>query len=162
MKQAKLKAAPSGIDIKVRDLTPKHSISIRRARDLGDLAKNVLKAQKVPHARVSVLLVSAPFIRRLNKKYLSKDRPTDVLSFDLKPCGVRTTCLFGDVVVSVDAAVRASKTFKIPLNEELCRYVIHGILHLTGYDDTTEIKRKKMWKRQEELLNDLFNARFRP
>ena len=76
---------------------------------------------------------------------------TDVLSFDLSG-DIKNGVLFGDIVVSVDSALRASKSLRIPFKEELTRYLIHGILHLTGYDDTTAFKKKKMWKRQEELI----------
>ena len=147
------------IEIKARNFT---SGRVFPLRFFEDLAKEVLKAQKIPAAHITILLVSASFIKSLNKRYLSRNKATDVLSFDLKPFGLRKVRLFGDVVVSVDAAAKASKTHKVPFRQELCRYIIHGILHLVGYNDKTEAGKKRMWKRQEELLNDLFNARFCP
>ena len=158
MKRTK-KSPQDKIEIKARNLTSGRVFSLR---SLEDFAKKVLKAQEIPAARISIILVAAPFMRSLNKKYLSKDRFTDVLSFDLRSPAGRSACLFGDVVVSVDAADKASKTHGVPFRQEVCRYIIHGILHLVGFDDGTQAARKKMWKRQEELLNDLLNARLRP
>ena len=160
MSQRTEKNPQDKIEIKAGNLTSRRVFSLR---SLEDLARKVLKAQKIRRASISVVLVDAPFMRSLNKRYLSKDRSTDVLSFDLKALpGMRPVCLFGDIVVSVDAADKASKTHNVPFRQELCRYIIHGILHLTGYDDRMRAERKKMWKRQEELLRDLFDARFCP
>jgi probable rRNA maturation factor len=114
----------------------------------------VLKQEKISNAQLTCVLASDHFLRRLNKKFTTRDMPTDVLSFDLS-CDIKNGALFGDIVVSVDSAARVSKSLRLPFKEELMRYLIHGILHLTGYDDTTAFKKKKMWKRQEELLKEV-------
>jgi len=142
----------SGLDVKVKNLAFRSPLPLSL---LEDSAKKVLKAEKIKNARVFVLLATDSFITKLNRRYLSQDRPTDVLSFDMNPRGVGTSCLFGEVVVSVDAARRAARALRQPWGEELCRYLIHGLLHLVGYDDRILAERKKMWKRQETLLKKI-------
>ena len=61
----------------------------------------------------------------------------------------------GDLVVSVDTARRVSKDLNIPFREELARYLVHGTLHLLGYDDKNKKDFERMLKRQEEILNSL-------
>lgn len=111
--------------------------------------KTLLRSEKFRSCQLSVVLVSDPFIRRLNRRYKKRDRFTDVLAFDL---GTRQGYLAGDVIVSVDTARRMARTLKLSVKEEVWRYIVHGILHLAGYDDTTPPKRKKMWQRQEAIV----------
>lgn len=118
---------------------------------LKNFILRVLRAEKVGSCGLTLVLARAPFIRALNKKFHYKDRPTDVLSFDLRLGSEPSGCLFADIIVSTDAAKSVSKSLCLPIKEELSRYIIHGILHLTGYDDRSKAKRIKMWKRQEEL-----------
>lgn len=139
------------LDVEVKTLRTTVPFSLSQIKGL---IQAVLKKERIRAAHLSVLLVSDPFIRRLNKNFLSKDSPTDVLSFDLHTGKFRRKGLTGDIVVSVDAARLLSRTLKIPLKEEIGRYIIHGILHLTGYDDTTPVEKKSMWKRQEKLLKE--------
>lgn len=112
--------------------------------------QSLLKAEKFTSCALSVVLVSDPFIRRLNRRYKKRNRATDVLAFDL---GSGARHLAGDVIVSLDTARRMAKALKISTKEELWRYVVHGILHLAGYDDLTPRNRKKMWERQEYFVS---------
>ncbi|MFA4842311.1 MAG: rRNA maturation RNase YbeY [Candidatus Omnitrophota bacterium] len=89
---------------------------------------------------VNFLFVNDKGIREFNLKYLGRDCPTDVIAFDT-----------GDIVISSDAAVRNARTFKTSPVHELYLYVIHGLLHLLGYNDTNKKDRKVMHKREEEL-----------
>ena len=73
---------------------------------------------------ISILFVTNSIIRQLNKKFLGRHYATDVLAFET-----------GDIVVSVDMAIENAKHFKTDLKRELVLYVIHGLLHLLGYDD---------------------------
>lgn len=98
---------------------------------------------------LSVLLVDDAYIKRLNRKYLGKNNSTDVLAFPMQGA------LLGDIVISVETALKESKKRRIPFKNEMERYLVHGILHLTGYDDILAKDKKKMWKKQEEILNSL-------
>ncbi|MBI5873463.1 MAG: rRNA maturation RNase YbeY [Candidatus Omnitrophica bacterium] len=123
------------------------------------IVKNILKEEKVKKAFLTIVLVQDAMIRRLNRKYMSKDLSTDVLSFDLVHPFSSKMGIVGDVVVCVDTAAAVAKKIKVTFEEELMRYIVHGILHLIGYDDSSLVEKKKMWKRQEELLKRCLGRR---
>ena len=106
----------------------------------------------VSFQKASILFCDNSFIKKLNKRYFKKVCATDVISFplrdDLEPD------YLGEVVVSVEEAVKAAKKLRCRWQDELKLYLIHGILHLAGFDDTTKAKRKCMEKKQKELLID--------
>jgi len=101
-----------------------------------------------------VTYVTDARIKRLNRLYMSKDRPTDVMAFSMLE-GKRLKGqdkFLGDIVISVDTAKRQAREFGTTKEYELKLYLIHGALHLLGYDDRTPGGFKKMKKRQEELF----------
>lgn len=116
--------------------------------------KDILTGEGVEFTQLSVVLVDEVFIRSLNRKFSGKDAVTDVIAFDHRPKGFKKNIMLADIIVCVDRAVKCARKFNISFKEELFRYIIHGILHLRGFDDTTAIMRRKMWKRQEEILED--------
>ena len=101
-------------------------------------------------AELSVLVVGDRGIRRLNREWRGKDVATDVLSF---PAAVEHAGnLIGDVVVSLDTAARVAEAEGRPLVEELDRYLVHGILHLLGFDHETEGEAEAMAAQEDEVL----------
>lgn len=96
---------------------------------------------------MSIVFVTDAQIRVLNKKFHHADNATDVLTFDL---GVEA-----DVVISADTAIRNAKVFKTTPEYELYLYVIHGILHLLGYNDAAKAQRARMQKIAETILSQL-------
>ncbi|MCM8770389.1 MAG: rRNA maturation RNase YbeY [Candidatus Omnitrophica bacterium] len=101
-------------------------------------------------AGINIIFVSDGRIRELNKKFLKVDQPTDVLVFDL---GSEK-----DIVISVDTAVRQAKYYRTSLQYELCFYVIHGVLHLLGYDDKLARQRRIMQERAKKIIKGLTDA----
>jgi probable rRNA maturation factor len=95
---------------------------------------------------VSIAFVTDPAIRKINRQFLNHDFATDVLSF---PLGGDP---WGELVISADYASREARAREIPVEEELLRYVAHGLLHLLGYDDHDPREKARMWKRQEREL----------
>lgn len=101
-------------------------------------------------AELSVLVVGDRGIRRLNREWRGKDVATDVLSF---PAATEHAGdLIGDVVVSLDTAARVAEAEGRPLVEELDRYLVHGILHLLGFDHETEAEAEAMAAQEDEVL----------
>jgi probable rRNA maturation factor len=100
----------------------------------------------------SLTLVNDNVIRSLNRHYRGKDAATDVLSFPLdgSPAGA-VEPLLGDVVISVDTARRQSTEYDAPLQREIYRLLIHGLLHLLNYDHVTAAQRRMM-RREERRL----------
>lgn len=82
---------------------------------------------------ITIVLTTDRAIRTLNRKYRGKDRPTDVLSFAIGD-GLQQGEPFGDVVISVESARRQAREYDAPLRTEMLRLLVHGTLHLCGYD----------------------------
>lgn len=119
-------------------------------------ARDVLSELGKEDWELSILLCGDSFIRGLNAQYRGKDAPTDVLSFEQEEWfraedGERRY-LAGDVVISLETLERTCGDLGIPPDEELKRLVLHGILHLSGYDHDESDPRGEMLEYQESLL----------
>ena len=117
-----------------------------------------LATEKSRKRFVSVLLTDDKEIRAINKKFLKHDFATDVISFEAGPgcLAGKEADYLGDVVVSVAMARSTARDLGIPWRQELARYLVHGTLHLLGYDDQDVLRRKKMLRRQEDLVEKIF------
>ena len=116
---------------------------------IRDTVHMILEDASVAEAQISLAVVDDLTIRKLHRKYLDVDEPTDVLSFVLD----RSECsLEGEVIVSAQTARAAAPQFGWPAEVELLLYVIHGVLHLLGYDDTTAEQRSEMRRQERALL----------
>jgi probable rRNA maturation factor len=83
---------------------------------------------------LSLLLCADATIQELNAQYRGKDKPTDVLSFSQLEGDAAFASSLGDLVISLEVAQRQSKRYRLSLSEELLRLLVHGLLHLHGYD----------------------------
>ena len=110
----------------------------------------VLDGEDKDYACISVLLVSDEEIQEVNKKYLGHDYATDVVTF---PLHIDPDPIEGEIYVSLQTTERNSNTFNNSHSAEIVRVVIHGILHLTGYDDSTSESREEMKKKEDQYLN---------
>jgi len=122
------------------------------ANRLRRAVRHVLEAEGVVSAVVSVAVVDNATIRRLNAQYLSHDYATDALSFLLEEKDGR---LEGQLVVSAEMAAARAPEFDWSAQDELLLYVVHGALHLAGYDDTTPAAAKRMRQRERHYLSEL-------
>ncbi len=106
----------------------------------------VLKEAGVPAGEVNVLFTDDEGIREYNRDYLHRDRPTNVISFSLEEGQ-------GDIVISVETALRDSEAGGLTLEQELDFLMIHGILHLLGYDHVkSKMEAARMKKKERELF----------
>jgi len=96
-------------------------------------------------------------MKRLNYRSLGKNRPTDVLVFDLAEAGGEAY-IDGEVYVDIQLARRQAVNNAVSYFEEVARLCTHGLLHLCGYDDHKEGDRKKMWNIQENYLSKYFRG----
>lgn len=103
-------------------------------RLLSQVARQVLKGENRTGETVTIIVVDDPYIRRLNRTYRNLDRATDVLSFGLADEQISSDFLLGELYVSLDRAREQAARFQVSLEEELRRLVVHGCLHLLGYD----------------------------
>jgi len=115
------------------------------------LVRKVLRGEKISRAALSVIFVRDKVMRTLNGTFLGHWYVTDVLSF---PLSEDRRSLDGEVYVNLDQAERQARTYRVTRLKERSRLIIHGILHLTGYDDSTPVKRNRMRKREDYYLGE--------
>jgi len=108
-----------------------------------------------PEAELSILIVDDPQIAVFNKQYLNRKGPTNVIAFPMcdGPYGNITPQLLGDVVISVETADRERKRVGSSMEERFTQLLVHGILHLLGYDhETSDQDAQEMEEKSKEIL----------
>jgi probable rRNA maturation factor len=124
-------------------------VSIRK---LKTIALKILELVDQDRAELSLAIVDNQEMQKLNAKFRNKDYPTDVLSFPsdaVVPTGAR---VLGDVIISVDRAQSQAKERERTLQEEMVTLLIHGILHLLGYDHERSAKDAGIMRRREKKI----------
>ncbi len=122
------------------------------------IAKTILTHLALPNAEVSISFVDDLQIQELNRRYLDRDKPTNVLAFSMRDGEFVSLHpqLLGDVVISVDTARRQSNRFGLNEVETIILLMIHGILHLLGYEhEGTKKGAREMTLKQKELLQKI-------
>ena len=124
------------------------------------MAKKLLRVLECSDSELSILLTVDAEIKKLNKNYRGKDYPTDVLSFPINQSLTKLSGaagLLGDIAISVPMASRQARKFSLTVSEEIKRLVLHGVLHLRGYDheNVPKSKAKAMFARELELCQIL-------
>jgi probable rRNA maturation factor len=127
------------------------------ARRLAARARRLLATLELRDAELSLVLVSDPVMHELNRTWRRKDRPTDVLAFSQREGGGRVPEeLLGDVVISVDTARRQAAERGHSLAVEGERLLVHGLLHLLGYDhERSAAEARRMQRKERALLRAL-------
>lgn len=117
-------------------------------------ARALLKHLGMPKAELSILLCDDAFIRDLNAQWRQKDEPTDVLSFAMGEgeAAEINPDLLGDIVISVETAARQGAALGLTLDQEVRVLLVHGLLHLLGYDHVDPADAPEMRAREAELL----------
>ena len=133
-------------------------VPVARAR-VAALADRVLRAERVKHALVSIAFVSDREMAALNRRHLKHRGPTDVISFGFAP-GAKNGPVVGDVYIAPEVARRNARAHGRGVREETMRLVVHGVLHVLGYDHPSDESRydSAMWRRQERLLRSAMAA----
>ena len=126
-------------------------------RQLRKIAAKILSDLGCPEeAELSVSIVGDRTIRRINRDYLAKDRPTNVISFSLNEgeCGGINSYALGDVIISADTAAREAAEGGFETHERISFLLLHGILHLCGYDHERngETEALRMETKEKELF----------
>jgi probable rRNA maturation factor len=119
----------------------------RLSLDLDVLADRVARAVRGEGFSIEylgVILTGRDEVHELNRKFLGHDYPTDVVSFPLSEEAAASQIIDGEVYVDLDTAAERAPEFDTDFETEATRYVIHGVLHLMGYDDTTPAGRAQM------------------
>jgi probable rRNA maturation factor len=135
-------------------------IDQRTKTTLHELLETAAEMEDLTEGEVSVTFVTNEEIQELNRTYRDKDQPTDVLSFpmyeaeevDIEVSDESEPLLLGDVVISVPRAKVQAEQFGHSFQRELGFLLVHGFLHLIGYDHQNEEAEKDMFAKQEDIL----------
>ena len=135
--------------IEIANEQNRHAIPLQKLRSA---AREVLTGEGIRSATISLAIVDDSTMHQLNRKYLRHDYPTDVLSFVLER---DDETLDGEIIVSADTATRSCDEYGWSAENELMLYVIHGLLHLVGFDDHAPADRRRMREKEAEYLTRL-------
>jgi probable rRNA maturation factor len=129
-----------------------YSVDLRRLR----LIARTLLGDLVAHTQfeVCVHLVAAPEMTRLNREFLGHEGSTDVMTFNYSERSP-DEFLSGEIFICLDDARAQARQFHTSWQSELVRYLLHGVLHLLGYDDSKVATRRKMKQKENSLLREL-------
>lgn len=120
------------------------------------LVRRVVEGEGCTLRSLSVVLTDHATVHALNARYLDHDYETDVLSFSLAAPedapGDDACLLDGEVYVDLDTAAERHAEFDVPFELEVFRYVVHGVLHLAGYNDATEAGQRRMRDLEDRYL----------
>lgn len=115
---------------------------------LQDIAKRIYRNEKISsRQKTSLILCSDYMIRKLNRQYRKKDKPTDVLSFEMGDPD-----LLGEIYISLERARVQANRFGITYDEEILRLFIHGMFHLQGYDHQNDKEREIMENKERKYI----------
>jgi probable rRNA maturation factor len=133
-----------------------NKIKINRRKIRAAILK-ILKILECADKEISINFVDDEKIKQLNKQYLGKNKATNVLSFSLREdeYGNINSQVLGDIVISVETAQKDAVYGNLTVDQEIDFLIIHGLLHLLGYDheNTTEKEANKMRQKERELFN---------
>ena len=144
--------------IDVKNRSKDKSITTYRLKKIcKSVLENLAEIEGLENPEVSVLFIDDDSMQSLNLKYRKIDSSTDVLSFPM--CDGRFPNvgpnILGDIVISIPYASRQAMGNNHDLEEEICHLLIHGFLHLIGYDDEDRVNRDEMLERERELRSAL-------
>jgi rRNA maturation RNase YbeY len=147
--QATVRAKRNGFSLSI--------VATSGVKHIAYLRKHLLAAwpliRRAPK-ELSVALVNDRRMSELHEQFLKIAGPTDVLTFELEH-DTRGHCLSGEVVVCIPEAERQAAERGIDVQDEVLLYALHGLLHLSGYDDKTDAAYRAMHRREDEILQQL-------
>jgi probable rRNA maturation factor len=140
------------VEIEVQISNTQDHLRVDR-EELARLVRRVLDREGHRRGSISIALVDEATIHALNRTHLGHDWPTDVISFPLSDPDDPDWA--AELVVSAEMARTTAREIGVEPSHELALYIVHGLLHLCGYDDTVESDARRMRRREEELLAEL-------
>jgi probable rRNA maturation factor len=138
-------------------------------RLLKKIANALLAELEIEKAEIGICLVGAPEMTRLNETFLRHAGSTDVITFDYRDSVLPASCrqikselpagcrkhVHGEIFICVDEAVLQARKFDTSWQSEIVRYIIHGVLHLAGFDDSSAGARRKMKREENRRLREI-------
>jgi len=140
------------IDVFCEELTlPYKKIGKKMIKTIASTAADMLELK---NASISIIVSNDQYIRKINREFRGHDEPTDVISFSNRENpfpSIDDTCEeIGDIYISLDRADRQSHEYRVTLQDEVKRLIVHGILHLVGYDHERSDEDEEIMLRKED------------
>jgi len=124
------------------------SAGIKNKNLLKKWLKDLIEQEHANPGQINIIFTSDSHLLELNKKYLSKDYLTDIITFDYTD----NQLVAGDLFISISRVLDNSKTFAVSFEMELKRVIVHGVLHLLGYNDESEKEKSQMRRMEDKYL----------
>jgi len=137
--------APKKINIELTDSYPQDVFFLNSYRDL---IHQIIVKENIPVTAVHVITVDDEYLRSLHCQFLNEDLYTDVMTFHLEEDDKKDA----ERYISVDRARQNAKKYQVELREEIARLIVHGLLHLKGYDDKDILGKQRMHDLESEFL----------
>lgn len=137
-------------------ITNNHSSTKIIKKNARRLVENILADEKITAKEINIILVPDDYLRKLHKDYLQDDSYTDVMTFDLSD----NHTIEGEIYIAPNCAKIHAREFAVAPEVEIGRLIIHGLLHLKGFDDATETQQAEMRSKEDYYLEkyvDLLN-----
>lgn len=141
------------LDVELYLSSPRYRKPAHKLPEVVSSAAKLL-GRRCTLVHLSVAVVGNKRMSNLHKLHMGIDGPTDVLTFPLD-ADPRGRLRSGEVVICVPYAERTAKAHNVPLWKELTLYAVHGLLHLSGYDDLSPTEHRRMHKKEDQLLTSL-------
>jgi rRNA maturation RNase YbeY len=119
---------------------------------LRNWINDTITKEKHQLEELNFIICSDNYLLKINKEYLNHDTYTDIITFDNS---VQPKEIAGDIFISIDRVKENAKSFKINTQNELCRVMIHGVLHLLGYKDKTKKDKDLMTEKEDLYLREM-------
>jgi len=137
--------------LKIRLFYDRINYRIKRSKEVKNLIEKVIrKMNKIP-GDLNFIITNDKIVRKLNVKYLGHNYFTDVIAFDYS----ENEILNGEVYISKDTVKRNAVKYKVSLNSEILRVMIHGTLHLCGMDDKSKEEKNIMRKLEDKWIKEI-------
>ena len=126
------------------------SVGIKNKNLLKKWLKDLIVQEHASPGQINIVFTSDSNVLELNRNYLSRNYLTDIITFDCSD----NQAIAGDLFISITRVKENSESFDVTFNKELKRVIVHGILHLLGYGDRTEIEKSLMRQMEDRYLLD--------
>jgi probable rRNA maturation factor len=114
--------------------------------------ESTIRSEKFVTGQINMVICTDSYLLKINRKYLKKDTLTDIITFGMAE---EEYVVSGDIFISLERVRENAHIYKEQVKKELARVMIHGVLHLMGYDDESESEKKVMRKKENFYLKDL-------
>lgn len=139
------------IKIEFTDSHPQNPILLNSYRDL---IKQIIAEEKIPIAGIHIITIDDEYLKSLHRQFLNEDTYTDVMTFYME----EDDEIDGEIYISIDRASQNAKHYHVELSEEIARLIIHGLLHLKGYDDKDKSDKQQMHFLEDKFLKHYWKA----